>query len=208
MSNAPMSNAQSDLTTASPLTPTHGRQSTLRVFLRWMVSFAGFPLGGVAAIALTGPVDDLTAALTGGLATGAVLGAVQAWALGGNRPNPIAWIVATSLGLMVGLGLGASLVDFDTSLSALVIQGAVCGAFVGAAQAVVLMPRVGAVALAWPAALAAIWAAGWAITTSIGVQVDEQFTVFGSAGAVVATALTAVLPLHLNRRNNTEKSTS
>lgn len=197
----------SNLTTAPPPTAT-GRRSVGRIILRWMVSFAGFPLGGVAAIALTGPVDNLSAALAGGLATGAVLGAVQAWAMGAARPNPIAWIVTTAIGLMTGLGLGASLVDFETNLGALMLQGAVCGAFVGAAQAGVLLPRVGPVALAWPFALAAIWAAGWAITTSIGVQVDEQFTVFGSAGAVVVTALTAVLPLLLNRTTNTEKSTS
>ncbi len=196
-----------NLTTASPPTATD-RRSVGRIILRWMVSFAGFPLGGVAAIALTGPVDNLSAALAGGLATGAVLGALQAWAMGDARPNPLAWIVATAVGLMAGLGLGASLVDFETNLGALMLQGAVCGAFVGAAQAGVLLPRVGPVALAWPLALAAIWAAGWAITTSIGVQVDEQFTVFGSAGAVVVTALTAVLPLLLNRTTNTEKSTS
>jgi hypothetical protein len=53
--------------------------------------------------------------------------------------------------------------------------------------------------VAWPPALAAIWAIGWAVTTFIGVHVDLQFTVFGSAGAIVVTALTAVLPLTLNR---------
>ncbi len=44
-----------------------------------------------------------------------------------------------------------------------------------------------------------MWAAGWAITTSIGVEVDEQFTVFGSSGAITVTALTVVLPLALRR---------
>ena len=47
------------------------------------------------------------------------------------------------------------------------------------------------------AALAAIWAVGWAVTYAFGIQVDQQFTVFGSSGAVVVTALTAVLPLTL-----------
>jgi hypothetical protein len=44
-----------------------------------------------------------------------------------------------------------------------------------------------------------IWAIGWAVTTSIGVQVDEQFTVFGSAGAIVVTAITAILPVLTSR---------
>ena len=36
----------------------------------------------------------------GGLITGAILGAVQAWGLGRNRPSAAAWIAATALGLM------------------------------------------------------------------------------------------------------------
>ena len=51
-------------------------------------------------------------------------------------------------------------------------------------------------------ALAAIWAAGWAVTTAVGVEVDQQFTVFGSSGALVVTALTAVLPSSLVNRAN------
>jgi hypothetical protein len=47
--------------------------------------------------------------------------------------------------------------------------------------------------------LAAIWALGWVVTTAIGVQVDERFTVFGSSGAIVVTVLTIALPLVLNR---------
>ena len=74
-----------------------------------------------------------------------------------------------------------------------------------AAQAAVLLPRLGSIVLVWPVALAGIWAAGWAVTTSAGIQVDEQFTVFGSSGALVVTLLTACLPVFLN---HTEKSSS
>ena len=131
----------------------------------------------------------------------------------GTRAQPsssAAWIAATGLGLMVGLGIGAAVVDYDTSLTALVIQGAISGLVVGVAQGFVLLPRLGRVALVWPPALAAIWAAGWATTTNIGIDVDQQFTIFGSSGALVATVLTAVLPLVLNRnaaanRNNDER---
>jgi hypothetical protein len=35
--------------------------------------------------------------------------------------------------------------------------------------------------------------------TAIGVHVDDQFTVFGSSGGILVTALTAVLPLAVNR---------
>ena len=82
------------------------------------------------------------------------------------------------------------------------VQGAICGLAVGAAQAVVLRARLGRLALAWPPALAAIWALGWTITTLGGIQVDQRFTVFGSFGAITVTALTAVLPLIINRAGN------
>jgi len=75
----------------------------------------------------------------------------------------------------------------------------VCGLAVGAAQAVALGRRAGRLATIWPFALAALWALGWAITTVIGVEVDEQFTVFGSSGAITVTLATAVLPLAIRR---------
>ena len=183
-------------TTTAPVTTSGSRAESVRVALRWLASFAGFPLGGFAAMLLVGPVDSLVPAVLGGLVTGSVLGAVQAWALRADRRTTAAWVVATAVGLAAGLGLGTGIVDFRTGLADLALQGAVSGALVGLAQAVALR-RLGALAAAWPAYLAAVWALGWTVTTSIGIQVEDQFTVFGSAGAVTVTALTSVLPLAL-----------
>ncbi len=188
--------------TAHSQSATSTHTSGLRAAARWMVTFIGFPAGGLVAELVAGPVDSIGAALIGGLITGVFIGAAQWWGLGPGhgRPAPVAWIIATAIGFMVGLGTGAAAVGYDTGIGSLVIQGAICGLAVGTAQALTLRPRLGRLALAWPPALAAIWAIGWAVTTSIGVQVDLQFTVFGSAGAIVVTALTAVLPFTLNRR--------
>lgn len=180
--------------TAPTLTASPGR-----TLARWLVSFAGYPLGGLAALLLTGPVASPMAAVAGGFLTGAVLGLVQAWALRADGPLLRRWTVATAAGLAVGLGVGASLVGFGTALPDLVVQGAVCGASVGLAQAWVLRRRTGPVALAWPVYLAGAWAVGWVVPTLIGVQVEQQFTVFGSSGAVVVALLTSVLPLVLRR---------
>lgn len=166
----------------------------IRPLLRWLVSFAGFPLGGLAAMVLVGPVASPAAALLGGLLTGAVIGAVQAWALRLDRADAVRWLVATAAGLAIGLVAGATLVGFGTTLPQLALQGAVCGACVGAGQAVLLSRRIGRSAAAWPLYLAGIWALGWTVTTAIGVQVDDRFTVFGSAGAIVVAILTGVLP--------------
>ncbi len=54
-----------------------------------MVSFVGYPVGGYAALLLTGRVDGPGPALAGGLLTGAVLGAVQVWAMGERAASPI-----------------------------------------------------------------------------------------------------------------------
>jgi len=175
-------------------------RSWQRSGLRWLVTFAGFPLGGLLAELVVGPVDSVAPAVAGGALTGLVLGAVQAWALAPERFVPEAWVGATAVGFAVGLGVGAAAVDYGTSAGDLAIQGAICGLAVGAAQALVLRNRIGLVALAWPPALAAIWALGWTITTAIGVDVEQQYTVFGSSGAITVTVLTAALPIGLTLR--------
>jgi hypothetical protein len=187
----------SELTTPAPAATTV--PGLPRTAARWMVTFVGFPLGGLSTSLLVGPIDGPVTALLGGLLTGGILGAVQAWGLGRNRPSRARWIAATAVGLMIGLVAGTSVVDFRTGPADLAIQGAVCGAVVGILQAVVLRPLLGLRAFAWPVALGVVWACGWAITTAVGVRVDEQFSVFGSSGAVVATILTAILPIVINR---------
>jgi hypothetical protein len=52
----------------------------------------------------------------------------------------------------------------------------------------------GRVAYLWAPGLSALWALGWAVSTSIGIDVEAQYAVFGSSGALVVTAATAVLP--------------
>ncbi len=185
--------------TATPSTPTV--RTTGRTIARWLVSFAGFPLGGVAAWLLIGPADTPARALAGGLVTGLILGVVQAWAMRADRRLLVAWTVATAVGLSIGLATGAALVGFSTGLGDLAVQGAVSGAAVGIAQAVVLRSRLGLIVLAWPVYLALAWTIGWIVSTSIGINVAEQFTVFGAAGAMTVALLTAVLPLLLRSRS-------
>lgn len=177
------------------------RRTPRRVAARWVVTFAGFPLGGLLANLLVGPVDSVPAAGLGGLLTGVVLGLVQAWGLALTGTAAVRWAVATSLGFGAGLVAGAAAVGYATTPAALVTQGALCGLAVGTAQTTALVPVLGRPALVWPFAVAAAWAVGWAVTTAVGVDVDEQFTVFGSSGALLVAVLTVVLPLALRRRS-------
>jgi hypothetical protein len=172
------------------------------VVLRWLVTFLGFPLGGLAAEMIVGPVDGVIAALLGGAITGVTIGAVQWWGLGHDAPPVGPWVAATGIGFATGLALGAAAVDYGTSIGDLAVQGAICGLCVGTAQMIVLRSRLRSIAFAWAPVLGAFWAVGWTISTAIGVDVESRYTVFGSSGALAVTAFTVVLPLTLARRRD------
>jgi hypothetical protein len=48
-----------------------------RFFLWWMLTFLGFPLGGVLALLVVGSVDGVVSGALGGALAGAVIGAAQ-----------------------------------------------------------------------------------------------------------------------------------
>jgi hypothetical protein len=188
----------SDLTGARQRATATGRQRALR----WLPSFAGFPIGGLIAELIVGPIDAVGAALIGGAISGVILGAAQAWGLGWTDAAARHWTLATGSGFAVGIAVGAAAVDYGTSMGDFAVQGAVCGLVVGAAQAVVLRSQLGGAAVIWPPSLSALWALGWVISTAIGVDVDRQWTVFGASGAIIVTLATAVLPVLLAERGN------
>jgi hypothetical protein len=187
-----------DMTGAPQRTTTTRKQRALR----WLPSFVGFPIGGVIAELIVGPVDAVGAALIGGAISGVILGAAQAWGLGWTDAAARRWTLATGLGFAGGIAIGAAAVDYGTSMGDFALQGALCGLLVGAAQAVVLRSQLGRAAALWAPALSALWALGWVISTAIGVDVDRQWTVFGASGAITVTLATAVLPVLLAERGN------
>ena len=48
----------------------------------------------------------------------------------------------------------------------------------------------------WAAAMPALWALGWTVTTLGQIHVDQQFTIFGAYGALTFSALSGLL-LHV-----------
>jgi hypothetical protein len=167
---------------------------------RWVVVGLAFPIAGYLGWAIGGPVDAVGAALLGGALTGAGLGAVQWWAADGALGPPAPWIGASAAGYAAGLATGASVVGYETDLGALALMGLISGAVLGAAQAAVLA-RGGErrLALAWGAAMPALFALGWCATTAIGVSVEDQFTVFGAAGALTFMLLSGLLLARFTR---------
>jgi MFS family permease len=171
--------------------PSTSRRHALVSWLIWTAGFVFFPIAGVAAGLIAGRVDDPLAALVAGLVTGAVIGVGQ-WLVSRGRLRPVRWILATVVGMGLGLLLGATVVGFGTSLSDLVVMGALTGLLLGVAQTLAL-PVATRHRWVWAAAIPLLWALGWTVTTLVGVAVDEQFSVFGAAGAVTFSALSGVL---------------
>lgn len=185
---------QTDIHLSSP--PAVSRSGTA---LRWLATFIGFPLGGLIAEMVVGPIDGPVPAIVGGAITGGCLGVVQWYAVRRSGPRMIHWVGASAVGMAVGLATGAGLVGYGTSTADLVTQGAVCGAVMGIAQSLPLAGRIGRLAAGWPVVLAGLWALGWATSAGIGVDVEAQYTVFGASGALVVAAGTSVLPMALAR---------
>jgi hypothetical protein len=161
---------------------------------RWVAVAPAFPISALIGRAVGGPVDAVDAALVGGALTAAGLGLVQWWAARGALGRPVAWIGASAVGYAVGLAAGAALVGYDTELADLAIMGLISGALLGGAQGLVLA-REGrrGLALPWALAVPVLFALGWCASTGIGVDVADQWTVFGAAGAVLFMLLSGLV---------------
>jgi len=161
---------------------------------RWAAIALAFPIVGLIGWTVSGPVDAPAAALLGGSLTGAGLGAAQWLAAKEAFGDGRIWIATSGVAYAAGLAAGAAIVGYETDIGSLAAMGAISGLVLGAGQGLVLhmqsRPRL---ALAWGAAMPLLLAVSWAATTVIGVDVDEQFTVFGAMGAVVFTLLSSLL---------------
>jgi hypothetical protein len=170
--------------------PSGQRPSPWWAWAVWTAGFLVFPIAGLAGTGVGGRVDSPTAALAGGAVAGLVVGAGQAL-LSRRRLDPRRWIPATAVGMGGGLLLGAAFVGYGTSLGELAVMGALTGVVLGLTQALVL--PAGSRRWLWAAAMPALWALGWTVTTLAGIDVEEQYTLFGMSGAFAFSAASGVL---------------
>ena len=164
----------------------------IKAWLLWTAGFLAFPIGGVASHGADRP--DQRCRLGPGRrawSPGAVIGAGQ-WLVARRLLDAQTWIPATALAMGIGLGVGAWVVGYGTSLGELALMGAITGIPLGAAQAYLLRDRL-ANAWVWAAAMPLLWALGWTVTTAGGIDVDQQFAVFGAYGAITFMALSGML---------------
>jgi hypothetical protein len=157
----------------------------------WVLAFLGLPLGGLATWMLIGPIATPLNGAIGGALTGAVLGAVQWLALRRRLPLSPWWIAVTALGMGLGFALGIALLGTSTDGAALPLRGLITGVSIGLAQ-YVLLRGVSGRAPVWALIVALGWALGWIITRAVGIDLSQQWTVFGSSGAIVFQLLTAL----------------
>lgn len=177
-------------------TTSHQSTSARRTFpgWSWVAVALAFPVAGYIGWTIGGPVDTIPRALLGGAITGAGLAAAQAWAAKGAFGPAGTWIAAGAAGYAAGLAAGASFVDYDTDIGALAVMGLVSGVALGAAQGLVLARRGNPqLAAAWGSAMPVLFGLGWIATTAIGISVEDQFTVFGAAGAALFMLLSGLV---------------
>jgi hypothetical protein len=172
--------APSVVDAAMPIPGELRAEPTRRDFwLRWLPTFISFIAGGALATAVSGRLDSLPAAVTGGALAGVVIGGAQWLVLRRLLPGAVWWIAATAVGQAVGLAVGAPLVGYGTEPRDLALQGAVTGLAIGALQALVLR-RGAANGLWWALAMPPLWATGWLVTWAGRIDVDQQFFNFGA----------------------------
>ncbi len=161
------------------------------VALPWIIATVGFPIGGTLGFLVAGPAATVPASLISGLIAGAVIGLAQALALGLRSEALVLWPAATGAGLGIALAVvTAAIGQIETTTEALVL-GAVSGLVIGGAQAALLMRMHTANAWLWIPITGLAWAAGWLVTSSIGVALAPGWANYGLSGAFVSQIITA-----------------
>jgi hypothetical protein len=169
------------------------RMSGSKIVFSWIgLALVAFPLAGYAGWGISGHVDGVGPALIGGAVTGAGIGFVQWMFLRRDLNMSPVWILATGIALAAGLSIGAVVVGYETTPSQVAIMGAISGAAVGIVQGILLRNRF-SLWHVWMVAMPVMYAIAWLVTESFGIDVANQFTVFGASGSVVFGLLSGLL---------------
>ncbi len=160
-------------------------------YVLWFLAFLGFPIGGLLANRVIGPVNSIQNAILAGLITGAVIGLAQWLVLRQAFDLSPLWIVATAIGMAAGLAFGTGVLGTETVGTSLLIRAVITGLTIGLAQWLLLRMHIPANGW-WIVVIAVGWVIGWFTTRAVGVDLTPLWTVFGASGAIIFQILTAV----------------
>ena len=155
-----------------------------RFWLFWVLAFLSFPIAGL----LANLVGSVTTPVR------ATLGLIQWLVLKSRLPlPPIGWVVATSVGMAVGLAIGTVMLGSETGGNELLWRGAITGLCIGIAQCIVFqrilpLPQ----SIIWIGVVSLGWALGWFVTRSAGIDLSPKWSVFGVSGALTFQLLTGL----------------
>jgi hypothetical protein len=169
-----------------------------RFWMFWMLAFLGFPIGGLLANLIAGPVTNIGKAILAGLITGVILGFAQWLVLKSIFGIPAWWIAATGIGLSMGLAISTAFLGSETGGNELLFRAAITGLCIGLAQWLILrqiLPQ----SVIWIFVLIVGWIVGWFLTRSVGVDLNPKWTVFGAAGAITFQFITGLALYYLTR---------
>ena len=142
-----------------------------RIVLRWMPTFLGFPIGGFVA-EIVGRVDAVAPAIVGGAITGAVLGFAQWLGMRRSGPPPLRVDPGHRSRLRRRTRRSAPPPSATTPAPVRWPSKARSVASPSARhKPSVLRRTLGRIVLAWPPVVAALWALGWIVTASSGIDV-------------------------------------
>jgi hypothetical protein len=160
-------------------------------WLCWGIAFISFPFAGVLANFVSAVTTPVRAILAGAI-SGAILGLIQWLVLRSRIPSlPIWWVVATSLGMSLGLALSTAFLGTETAGKELLWRAAITGLCIGIAQWIILrqvLPQ----SVIWIGVVGLGWVLGWFFTRSIGVDLSPKWSVFGSIGALTFQFVTGL----------------
>ena len=101
------------------------------------------------------------------------------------------WIPATAVGLGAGLAAGAALVSYETDITSLAMMGAVSGSRSASPKARRSPTPSGRSAGSLPTPRCG--RSGWTVTTAGGIDVSQQWAVFGAYGCLTLAFLQSTI---------------
>ena len=152
------------------------------LWLQWLLTAFSFPVGGGLAFALYGLPISTVGGASHGVVAGMVIGVAQWLVLRQAVPVSALWVLASAVGLAVGLPLRVNILGTGTDLVGVAYRAVFTGAVLGVFQWMILRPHV-PLALWWVPTVAIGWGLGSAITRAVGVDLSEGWAVFGISGA-------------------------